>query len=215
MRIAAHLLIRILLRLLFGFRAPTRLPHRQCIVIANHNSHIDVMALFALFPLAAIPRVRCLVAGDYFRRGLKHWVARYLFNAIAVERRAKFSRVKPTEPGKQALRAGQSLILFPEGTRGEPGRMADFKAGIGELVLEFPDLPIVVVALRGLEKTLPRKETLVVPFYVVATVSPPVTGRELAEKQQLRSRKEIVRELEARLRAAIEASSPSRSARAE
>jgi len=213
MRIAAHLLIRVLLRVLFGFRAPARLEHQPCIVIANHNSHIDVMALFSLFPLSRIPKVRCLVAGDYFRRGLKHWVSRYLFNAIAVERRARFSRVKPTEPGKQALRAGQSLILFPEGTRGEPGKMADFKAGIGELVLEFPDLPIIVVALRGCEKTLPRNETLVVPFYVVANVSPPVTGRELAEKQHLRTRKQIARELEARLRAAIEASSPSRSAR--
>jgi len=213
MRIAAHLLIRILLRLLFAFHAPTQLEHRQCIVIANHNSHIDVMALFALFPLSMIPKVRCLVAGDYFSRGLKHWLSRYLFNAIAVDRRAGFTRVKPTEPGKQALGQGQSLILFPEGTRGEPGRMADFKAGIGELVLEFPDLPIILVALRGIEKALPRNETLVVPFSVTAIVLPPVTGRALVEEQNVRTRKEVAAELEARLRAALDASEPPRAAR--
>ncbi len=204
MRIVAHLLLRVVLRLLFGYRAPPRLERRQCIVIANHNSHLDVMALFALFPLPMIPKVRCLVAGDYFRRGVKRWVSHYLFHAIAVRRGPGFTRVKPTEPGKQALREGYSLILFPEGSRGEPGRMAAFKAGIGELALEFPDLPILAVALRGAEKSLPRNERLVVPFFLSATVLPPVTGKSLAEEHGLGNRKEMAAELEARLRRAVE-----------
>ena len=90
--------------------------------------------------------------------------------------------------------------------------MADFKAGIGELVIEFPDLPIIVIALRGTEKTLPRSETLVVPFYVAASVLPPVTGRTLAEKHNIRTRKEIAGELEARLRTALDASESSSAA---
>ena len=209
MRIVVHFLIRILLRLLFGIRPPTRLEYHQCIVIANHNSHVDIMVLFAMFPLSMVSKVRCLVAADYFSHGLKHWISRFLFNAIAVKRKPGFTRIKPTESGKQALREGYSIILFPEGSRGDPGKVTGFKSGIGELVSEFPDLPIVVIALRGAEKTLPRGEMLMVPFYITTSVLPPVTGRTLSEKHNVCTRKEITRVLEARLKTALEPSQSS------
>jgi 1-acyl-sn-glycerol-3-phosphate acyltransferase len=209
MQIVAHLLMRIFLRLLFGFRPPARLEHHQCIVIANHNSHVDIMVLFAMFPLSMIPKIRCMAAADYFSRGIKHWISRRLFNAIAVKRQPGFSHIKPTEPGKQALREGCSIIMFPEGSRGVPGVMADFKSGIGELVVEFPNMPIIEIALKGMEKTLPRGEKLMVPFNIIASVLPPITGRILAEEQNICTRKEITSALEARLKAALDASESS------
>jgi len=186
-----------------------RLAPGQYIVIANHNTHIDIMILFSLFPLSMVSKVRTLAAKDYFSSGAKGWLARQLFNVILIERHPGFHRENPIEPIRQAIRNGYSIILFPEGSRGRPGVLAHFKTGVGELAAEFPDIPIIPVALMGIEKTLPRNEVLIVPFSIEIKRMPAVTGRELMEQLGTKSRKDITAELEMRLRTAIgDASGP-------
>ena len=62
------------------------------------------------------------------------------------------------------LQAGHSLILFPEGTRGVPGLMADFKRGVGHLASRHPGIPVIPVYLDGLYRNLPKGRTMIVPF---------------------------------------------------
>ena len=62
------------------------------------------------------------------------------------------------------IRQGHSLILFPEGTRGVPGVMADFKRGVGHLASRHPDVPVIPVYLDGLYRNLPKGRSIIVPL---------------------------------------------------
>ena len=87
-----------------------------------------------------------------------------LVNAVLISRTKEERDVDPIELLDAMLRQGHSLILFPEGTRGVPGVMADFKRGVGHLASRHPDIPVIPVYLDGLYRTLPKGRTLIVPF---------------------------------------------------
>jgi 1-acyl-sn-glycerol-3-phosphate acyltransferase len=63
-----------------------------------------------------------------------------------------------------ALDAGDSLIVFPEGTRSPDGRLQDFKPGIYHLARARPAVPLVPLHLDNLNRILPKGELLPVPF---------------------------------------------------
>jgi 1-acyl-sn-glycerol-3-phosphate acyltransferase len=81
--------------------------------------------------------------------------------------------------------------------------MERFKTGIGSLAVEFPDLPIVPVALIGLERILPKPSPLPVPMSCTVRVLPATTGKELTERLGTESRKDVAAELERILRDAL------------
>jgi len=124
------------------------------IVVANHNSHLDTAALLAAFPGSALHRVRPAAAADYFLRNrLIAWISRRLIGILAVER---VSGSDPLAECRAALGRGDVVLLFPEGTRGEPGRMQRFRGGVAALARDLPDLPIVPVHISGTERAMPR-----------------------------------------------------------
>ncbi len=145
---------------------PERLPRQgPAVVVANHNSHLDTLVLMSLFPLRLLPRVRPVAAADYFfSTPLRAAFARRLLGAVPVARRRK-GRGDPLEEARAALANGDILILFPEGSRGEPGRLAPLRSGVAHLLQHSPATPVVPVYLRGLERMLPRGEALFVPLF--------------------------------------------------
>jgi 1-acyl-sn-glycerol-3-phosphate acyltransferase len=199
-----HGLIRLLLKIIFGAAAREPVADRQAIVVANHNTHLDVFVLFLLFPLARVGRVRAVAARDYFRKGVKGAMARYLFNAILIDRQGGAKTGSVLEPVLEALRRGDSLIVFPEGTRGEPGVLGRFKSGIGVIAEAFPEVPIHPVCLGGIERTLPRNSRIPVPFSIEIRRLSSVTGRELVSIHGAGARKAIAADLEARVRSGLQ-----------
>ena len=171
-------LIRPALLLLFGLgvRHRERLPTSgPAIVIANHNSHLDTLLLLSLFPLGSLPLVRPVAAADYF--GQKRWVAwlvREIIGGLLIERRSQASvkgrRADPLELPSAALQRGEIVLLFPEGTRGQPEVRERLKSGLAHLGRRHPQVPIIPVALRGLGRALPRGEWLPVPLNLYAAV---------------------------------------------
>jgi 1-acyl-sn-glycerol-3-phosphate acyltransferase len=139
------------------------------IVVANHNSHLDTLVLLSLFPLALLPKVRPVAAADYFANegSPLGWIARNLVGIIPIRRGGtalENMRSDPLAPAAEALAQGAILIIYPEGTRGEPERIARFKNGVAYLVERFPEVPVTPVYLRGLGKAWPKGERWPVPL---------------------------------------------------
>jgi 1-acyl-sn-glycerol-3-phosphate acyltransferase len=141
------------------------LPRRgPAIIAANHNSHLDTLALFALFPLALIPKVRPVAAADYFMRSrVMAWLSRNVLDIIPVRRAGHARGSDPLEECHAALERGEILIVFPEGTRGEPEQMAGLKCGIARLAQRNPSAPVVTVFMRGLGRSMPKGALLPAP----------------------------------------------------
>jgi 1-acyl-sn-glycerol-3-phosphate acyltransferase len=187
------LLVRPFLALVLGvnLRHAERLPLTgPAILAANHNSHLDTLLLMSLFPLAQLYRVRPVAAADYFLRN--RFIAWFALNVMHILPLAR--RPKPGEPPlahiEAALNAGDILILFPEGSRGEPEKRSELKSGIAHLMEHAPSVPVVPVYLHGLGKALPKGDWLPVPFFADGWVGEPLTwqGERASTMQALEAR---------------------------
>jgi 1-acyl-sn-glycerol-3-phosphate acyltransferase len=172
------LLVRPLLLLVLGLNVRSRelLPAQgPAIIIANHNSHLDTLALMSLYPLSMQRKLRPVAAMDYFMRNpILAWFATRIIGIIPLQRAVKAGHGDPLAASVEALQRGEILILFPEGSRGEPERLGQFKSGIAHLVKRVPDVPVVPVYLHGLGMALPKGEALLVPFFCDVFIGQPL-----------------------------------------
>ena len=170
----------------------------QFVLVANHNSHLDTMALMSACSPGMIAKTHPIAAGDYFGQSpIRAFFTRFFVNAILIPR----SRPKQGEGGpdpielmSEQLDKGHSLILFPEGSRGEPEKFQKFKRGIGILLDRHPGVHYIPVFMKGLGKSLPKGETLLVPFNSLVILGDP-------RKCESRDIDGIVQEVEAAIRA--------------
>ncbi|WP_157669448.1 lysophospholipid acyltransferase family protein [Chitinibacter sp. GC72] len=164
------LIARPVVRLWLGLtvRNADRLPHQgPAIVIANHNSHLDILTLYSLFDLKDIANVRPAAAADYFLRNRAlAWFATQVIGIIPVQRGTAKKGSDPLAGCREVLQQGKVLILFPEGTRGEPEQLSEIKSGLWYLAQEFPNAPIVPVYMHGLGRAMGRGQWLPIPFFV-------------------------------------------------
>jgi 1-acyl-sn-glycerol-3-phosphate acyltransferase len=136
------------------------------IVVANHNSHLDTLVLMTLFPPRQLSHVRPVAAADYFRRSrFRWWFATRVMGIVPLDRESHGAHGDPLEGCDESLRRGEILILYPEGTRGEPEKLSSFKHGLAHLARRHPGVPVIPVFLYGLGKALPKGSALLVPFY--------------------------------------------------
>lgn len=135
------------------------------IIAANHNSHLDTIVLMSLYPLSQIHRVRPVAAADYFLKNkFLKWFSLNIMGIIPLERKARKSKDELFAGCKSALENQEILILYPEGSRGEAGKMAELKKGIYHISKLVEETRVVPVLMHGLDKALPKGEALFVPF---------------------------------------------------
>jgi 1-acyl-sn-glycerol-3-phosphate acyltransferase len=99
---------------------------------------------------------------------------------VLIDRQTRSSN--PLEPLETALAAGDSLILFPEGTRGTERLPGAFKAGLYQLAKDFPDVELVPVFLDNLRRALPKGSLVPVPISCIARFGSPVALAEDEDK---------------------------------
>jgi 1-acyl-sn-glycerol-3-phosphate acyltransferase len=179
--------VRPMLRWYWGarYRRLHNVPEGPCIVVANHNSHIDTAVLMSIFPIRRLPHVHPVAAADYFgQNAIRAGAAMVGMNAMAIERTAAPGR-DVLSPMIEALQAGESLIFFPEGSRGEPGVVAAFRPGIGKIVQNVPGLLVVPVFVSGAERSLPRGESVPLPLGIDVVIGKPRTYSHLMDPRQI------------------------------
>jgi 1-acyl-sn-glycerol-3-phosphate acyltransferase len=166
----------VLIVLGLNVRHQDRLPGGgPAIIVANHNSHLDTMVLMSLFPLKLLPKLHPVAAADYFlSSGLFSWFNLNVVGILPIKRTVTRGEENPLSPCNRALADGQMLIVFPEGSRGEPEQLQSFKGGIARLAESNPTVPVVPVFLHGLGKALPKGEALLVPFFCDIFVGEPL-----------------------------------------
>jgi 1-acyl-sn-glycerol-3-phosphate acyltransferase len=145
---------------------------RPRIYVANHTSHADFVLLWSVLPVHLRCRTRPVAAGDYWRGGLlRRYFGAKVFNAVLIDRVARDPNMTGADLGKAAVASmseaidnGSSLILFPEGTRGDGATLNEFRSGLYHLCIARPDAEIVPVYLDNLNRALPKGEFLPVPM---------------------------------------------------
>jgi 1-acyl-sn-glycerol-3-phosphate acyltransferase len=184
-----------------NLRHGERLPRQgPAILVANHNSHLDTLVLMTLLPHRLLPKIRPVAALDYFlKTRWLAWFATRIVGIIPLDRKPKPGGDALALPDA-ALTRGDILILFPEGSRGEPERLQAFKTGVAHLAKRHPAVSVTPVFLHGLGKALPKDAVLLVPFFVDVFVGEPVAWT--GERAEFMARLErAMRDLAAECRA--------------
>ena len=175
-----------LVRLLTGSQArwhgcPPKAEQR--IYFANHQSHADLIMIWAALPRELRSRTRPIAAKDYWTRTpFRQWITTAVFNAIYVERERTDDQ-DPLQPLYDALESGDSIILFPEGTRGYADEPQPFKSGLYNLALKYPDVVLVPAWINNIQRVMPKGEVVPVPVLCSVTFGVPIQLDESEERR--------------------------------
>ncbi len=162
----------------------------QRIYFPNHASHGDFVLVWSSLPPALRAVTRPVAGADYWERGrMRRFVIHDVFNAVLIERGPAARDSDPIGAMQEALDAGSSLILFPEGTRNTTDeRLLPFKSGIFHLASRCPKAELVPVWIENLNRVLPKGEVLPVPLLCTVSFGAPIRLDEGESKNDFISR---------------------------
>ena len=145
-------------------------PH---IYYGNHSSHLDFLLVWAALPREIREHCRPVGAADYWNKNrLRRYLAHKVFRALLIDRKNICRQDNPLDAMSQALDEGDSLIIFPEGTRDAGDTLQDFKSGIYHIARRRPETELVPVWLEGAFRMLPKGEFLPLPLLASTTFGP-------------------------------------------
>jgi 1-acyl-sn-glycerol-3-phosphate acyltransferase len=186
------------LRFLIGATAKWESPpdlKRQRIYFANHTSHMDTLVIIAALPSEARLNVMPIAAADYWGKNrFLSYISKNLLNAVLIERNPAPGQ-NALEPVVEALRAGRSIIIFPEGTRSTQALPGEFKSGLHRLSECFPDVDLVPIYLENLHRSMPKGKHVPLPILCTIRIGDPLAKVVDEDRQAFlqRARNAIVR----------------------
>lgn len=137
----------------------------QRIYFAKHTSHADFILLWSVLPARLRQRTRPVAAGDYWCRNVvRQYMIRRVFRGVLVDRGRVELSSNPIAPMIGALDRGESLILFPEGTRGSGDGVQPFKSGVFHLAQARPGVELVPVWMDNSYRVLPKGTLFPIPL---------------------------------------------------
>lgn len=160
----------------------------QRIYFANHSSHIDTVALWSALPPPLRSKTRPVAAADYWGNGsLKRYIALDVLNAVLINRERDETK-DPLAPLCAALERGDSLIIFPEGTRRAQPLPDVFKSGLFHLATRFPSVQLIPVYLDNLHRSMPKGTFFPVPIVCTVRFGSPLSPITNEDKQAFLAR---------------------------
>lgn len=162
----------------------SRPSNKQRIYFANHSSHMDTIVLWSSLPAALRDRTRPVAAKDYWSKGrIRRRIAIDELNAVLVDRRHA-EKTDPLQPLYDSLKAGYSMIIFPEGTRRPQAIPSEFKSGLWRLAREFPEVELIPVYIENLHRAMPKGALIPVPTICSVRFGSPLAVPRDAPKQE-------------------------------
>jgi len=145
-----------------------RIPHGTCLFVANHTSSADAPAV-----VGAIPRrIVILLKKSLFNYPIVGQ-AFHLAHFIPVERSKRDSAIESVEKAIEAMRAGQSFLIYPEGTRSPDGRLQDFKKGAVVMAIKA-GVPIVPIVCSGAHRVMGKRSLVIHPGEILVEFLEPI-----------------------------------------
>ncbi len=156
----------------------------QRLYYANHSSHGDFVLLWASLPDELRRRTRPVAGADYWQRdGLRRYLINKVFNGVLIDRERATPEHNPLQPMLDALDQGDSLILFPEGTRNLEDGLLPFKSGLYHLTRLRPEIELVPVWIANLNRVMPKGRALPLPLLCTLSFGTPLEHLQDEGKQ--------------------------------
>ena len=149
-----------------------RIPPGTCIFAANHTSSADAPAVVWSIPrrIAILPKRSLFdypIVGQAFR--LAHF--------IPVDRFNRDSAIVSMEKATEAIRAGQSFLIYPEGTRSSDGRLQELKKGTAVMAIKA-GVPIVPIACSGAHRVMEKRKLNIKPGEITVEFLAPIDATQ-------------------------------------
>lgn len=159
-------------------------PGQPVVFCSNHESNVDPAVLF----VALHPQLHVLYKAELHRFPLMGTVFD-VGGFVAVERGDRDKSMASISRGAASLRAGNSFLIFPEGTRSRTGQLLPFKKG-GFIMAIQAQVPIVPVAIRGGRDSMRKGSGIIRPVHVTVRVGRPVStvGFGISERDRILQR---------------------------
>ncbi|MGZ0784736.1 1-acyl-sn-glycerol-3-phosphate acyltransferase [Pseudomonas sp. TKO26] len=162
----------------------------QRIYFANHSSHGDFVLLWASLPPALRKLTRPVAGADYWQKSaLRRYIINQVFNGVLIDRERKEAvDNNPLQPMLDALDQGDSLIIFPEGTRNPEDGLLPFKSGIYHLAKRYPQVEVIPVWIANLNRVMPKGRFLPLPLLCTTSFGAPLALEEDESKEHFLER---------------------------
>ena len=178
------------------------------IFVSNHNSHMDI-AILAYATRMGYEKFGFLAAKDYwFDNNFRRRFFKYLINLIPISRKQSPESLDLDDTmtlSKAFMDLGNNIIIFPEGSRGEPGTMQRFRKGAVKFSMGL-DVPILPAAIIGADKAWPKGEKWMQSVPITVKILPLIDSSQtekLSEKAYNKSLSKLTKELEAKITKAV------------
>jgi 1-acyl-sn-glycerol-3-phosphate acyltransferase len=188
---AMGLLLTFIVRLITGAQGhwkgcPPKAEQR--IYFANHQSHLDWVMIWAALPRDLRATTRPIAARDYWTSSrFKEWLTTEVFHAVYVSRQRSDDQ-DPLGPLVEALKSGDSLVIFPEGTRSNKPEPQPFKSGLYHLAEQFPDVQLIPAWIDNVQRVMPKGEVVPVPILCTVTFGAPLQLARGEDKREFLAR---------------------------